>query len=308
MFAGYDRFLGNQLVDVYNLVPGPVRRSILAPLIKRLPDNFSYNNRVAKLRWLAAMSESSAGERYAMSASFLRFSHEHKRTLYSDALWRELGGLDSTEELVRHFNADNADHPIDRMLHTDVKTRLADHLLMVVDRMTMAHSLEARSPFVDQRVAEFAASVPAGLKLHGRQLKYIQRRLAAEYLPAPLLRRSKQGFGFPLAYWFANELRETTAETLLNSNLVEAGYFRREAIGAMFDEHVGGRVDHNYRLWLLLNLELWHRLFIGGEPEGELTAKLRERIGQPSSASGEQAGPLGKPVPVGPADGDAGRG
>jgi asparagine synthase (glutamine-hydrolysing) len=125
---------------------------------------------------------------------------------------------------------------------------------------------------------EFVASIPAQYKLRGRQLKHIQRRIAKDYLPEPLIRRGKQGFGFPLAYWFKNELRDLMAEIAVNSSLVKEGYFRSEAINSLLDEHVSGQLDHNYRLWLLLNLELWHRLFIGGWSLDELKAFLSEHI------------------------------
>ncbi|MHB1131397.1 MAG: asparagine synthase (glutamine-hydrolyzing) [Chloroflexota bacterium] len=274
MFAGYDRYFGNRVLDLYWLLPAPLRHRFIEPLINRLPDNFGYNNRVQKLRWLATMSETKAGERYAQSASLLRFGPAHKEALYTDTLWRAVGGLDSYAEIVRHFDAGNASDPVDRMLFTDVRTRLADHLLMVVDRMTMAHSLEGRSPYVDQEVAAFAARIPAHLKLHGRRLKHIEREVAREFLPAALIKRSKQGFGFPLARWFRGELRPVLTNVLGDSRLVAEGYFRPEAIRTLLDEHVSGRVDHNYRLWLLFNLELWHRLFMEGQSQAEIGEML----------------------------------
>ncbi len=275
IFAGYDRYLGNQVAEMYCLVPRGLRRRVVEPLVRRLPDNFGYNNRVQKLRWLMAMSETTDGERYAQSAAFLRFSYADKERLYTDSLWREVGNLDSSAQLTQFFDADNLDNSVDRMLYTDVKTRLADHLLMVGDRMTMAQSLECRSPYVDKQVVEFTARIPANLKLNGRRLKHIQREVARDYLPEKLLSRGKQGFSFPLAHWFAHELRDLTTNLLLNSNLVDEGYFRPQAIKTLLDEHVNGRVDHNYRLWLLLNLELWHRMFVAGESKEDLEEVLR---------------------------------
>ncbi|MGA7671556.1 MAG: asparagine synthase (glutamine-hydrolyzing) [Nitrolancea sp.] len=287
IFAGYDRYLGNQIVDTYCLVPRALRHRLVEPLIRHLPDNFGYNNRVQKLRWLMAMSETSDGERYAQSAAFLRFSYADKERLYSDTLWRELSDLDSSAQLTQFFDADNLDNSVDRMLYTDVKTRLADHLLMVADRMTMAHSLECRSPYVDHQMVEFAAHIPADLKLHGRRLKHIQREVARDYLPERLLSRGKQGFSFPLAHWFSHELRDLTTNLLRHSNLVSEGYFRPEAVQVLLDEHISGRVDHNYRLWLLLNLELWHRMFVAGESKDELGELLRTSGAHLGSASGE---------------------
>ncbi|MBN1963008.1 MAG: asparagine synthase (glutamine-hydrolyzing) [Anaerolineae bacterium] len=274
MFAGYDRYVGNQLVDLYTMVPGPLRSHIIEPIINRLPDNYSYNNRVQKLRWLVAMSKSEAGDRYAQSATFLRFSHAQKQELYAPALWGELGDVVSADYLLQYFHAENASDAIDRMLYTDVKTRLPDHLLVVGDRMTMAHSLEGRSPYVDQRVAEFVAAVPAGLKVHGRRLKHIQREASRGFLPETLVERPKKGFGFPLAYWFRNELYDVTKQLFSDSRLVAAGVFQAQPMLDLLEDHVAGNTDHNYRLWLLLNLELWYRMFIDGTPQDALQALL----------------------------------
>jgi asparagine synthase (glutamine-hydrolysing) len=278
IFAGYDRYFGNQVIDLYLMVPPVLRRKVITPVVQRLPDNFSYNNRVQKLRWLVAMSETGADERYARSASILRYSHTQKQALYTAELWRQLSDQNSMDQILAYFNADNAQDLVDKMLYTDVKTRLADHLLMISDRMTMAHSIEGRSPYVDQKVVEFVARIPTSLKLHGRRLKYIQRQVARDFLPEALLTRSKQGFGFPLAYWFKNELRGLMSSLIRESRLAEEGYFRREGMQALLDEHASGKVDHNYRLWLLLNLELWHRLFIDGIPQAEVNALLENSL------------------------------
>ncbi|HEX2906316.1 MAG TPA: asparagine synthase (glutamine-hydrolyzing) [Phototrophicaceae bacterium] len=278
MFAGYDRYVGNQLVDLYCLLPRAMRSHIVEPIIRQLPDNFSYNNRVQKLRWMVAMSNSDASERYAQSAIFLRFSHEHKQELYSTSLWQQLERQNSMDYLVRLFEADNAHEAVDKMLYTDVKSRLADHLLVVNDRMTMAHSLEGRSPYVDHKLAEFAAAVPSRLKIHGRRLKHILRQVSKAYLPDDLVERPKHGFSFPLAFWFRNELRELTRTLFQESRLVAAGYFRPEAMLSLLDEHVSGEVDNNYRLWLLLNLELWYRLYIENTPVDTLQGQLVQSL------------------------------
>ena len=136
--------------------------------------------------------------------------------------------------------------------------------------MTMAHSLEGRSPYADQRVAAFVATIPASFKLHGRTLKHIQREVAREFLPDALIRRPKQGFAFPLAYWFKEQLHPLASHLFRASRLADEGYFQREAMLGLLDEHVSGQVDHNYRLWLLLTLELWYRLYMDGSSIEEL--------------------------------------
>lgn len=274
IFGGYDRYYGNRIADLYCMLPGFLRSNVIKPLIYSLQDNYGYNNYVQKLRWLDAMSCYEGAERYAQSMSFLRFSHVHKKALYTENLFNELTNYDPSAGLLEYFNAENASHPIDKMLYTDLRSRLSELILPVLDRMTMANSIEGRSPYVDQRVAEFAATIPANLKVNGGRLKYVERQVAREFLPKTLINRRKRGFGFPLAYWFKYELYDLTSTMLNNSNLVSDGYFRKEEIMNLLKEHKTGKMDHNYRIWLLLNLEIWHRLFI----EGISVEKLKEYI------------------------------
>jgi asparagine synthase (glutamine-hydrolysing) len=156
------------------------------------------------------------------------------------------------------------------MLHVDCQTRLTENQLPIVDRMSMAHSLELRSPFLDRRVAEFAMRIPAGLKIKHGRIKHVTRELASRYLPDAIVNRPKKGFGFPLALWLRGPLRGLMQRTIDESRLVEAGLFRREALQRLQDEHVSGRVDHNYRLWMIFNLEMFWRHYFAGEDVGTL--------------------------------------
>jgi asparagine synthase (glutamine-hydrolysing) len=213
------------------------------------------------------MSLLDAGDRYAASMSFLRFTEEAKRELLTDAARRRLGGADSREKILAHFDGANAAELVDRMLYTDLMTRIPDHLLPIVDRMAMAHGLEVRPPLLEHRMVEFAAALPTRLKLRGTTLKYALRKVAGRYLPAALITRPKQGFGFPLAHWMRGELRPVLREVVRTSRFVAAGLFQRDCMARLVEEHVDGIRDHNFRLWILLNLEVWHRLFIDGEPQ-----------------------------------------
>jgi asparagine synthase (glutamine-hydrolysing) len=212
------------------------------------------------------MSELEGFERYAESAAFLRFPHALKRELFSAASLREIGDAPSEQLLARYFEDGAASTLVDRMLHADCMTRLADHQLPIVDRMSMAHSLEVRSPFLDRRVAEFAMRIPARWKLKRRRIKYMTRKLGERYLSRELLYRKKQGFGFPLALWLRGPLRSLIERTVAESRLVEAGVFEHEPMRRLVEEHVSGAIDHNYRLWMLFNLELFHRHYIDREP------------------------------------------
>jgi asparagine synthase (glutamine-hydrolysing) len=210
----------------------------------------------------------------------LRFTQEAKTELFTDKARSEIHDSDSIEKILHFFQADNVDHVIDRMLHTDLMTRMPDHLLSLIDRMSMAHSLEVRSPFVDYRMVEFAANIPARLKLKGFTLKYMLRRIASRYLSKEVVYRKKQGFGFPIGMWLRNELKPLLLNLMKNSRFVELGLFRPGYVNTIVDEHLSGKMDHTYRLWMLLNLEVWHRAFFENQTQSQVAEQI-QRLSQP---------------------------
>jgi asparagine synthase (glutamine-hydrolysing) len=263
LFAGFDRYLGIGEVDYYTWIPALIRQKVLGPVIAQMPDSFAYKSLTQKLRWVHQLSQlPTLAERYAEATCFFRFSHRDKRMLFSDSLWDQVGHLNSADIIVEQFNGANAEDPIDRMIYADLMTRLPEHSLMLTDRMTMAHGLEARSPYLDHELVEFMASFPSDLKIRDRRLKYALRELAADYLPEPIVTRSKQGFMFPVAVWFRNELYPFVKQFLLDSHFVKEGILRREAVLRLVEDHRHHQVDNHVRLWMLLNLELWYQIFI----------------------------------------------
>jgi asparagine synthase (glutamine-hydrolysing) len=273
-FAGYDRFAGNRLADLYCLLPAWFRRTVMRRLAALIPESFGYKSLAQKAAWMNEMSFYRQGERYAHSMSFLRFTAGAKEELFTAACRQRLHDRDSVGKILVYFNASNAEELVDKMLYTDLMTRMPDHLLPIVDRMGMAHSLESRSPLVDYRLVEYAAAIPAGLKLKGRNLKYILKKVAARYLPPELIKRRKQGFGFPIGIWLRTQLRPLMLNLFRQSRLVEQGIFEPAYMQRLLSEHLAGKANHDFRLWILLNLEIWHRLYF----EGETVASMQEFI------------------------------
>ncbi|MCC7146389.1 MAG: asparagine synthase (glutamine-hydrolyzing) [Phycisphaeraceae bacterium] len=285
LFAGFDRYVGQRYVEHYSHIPVVIRRAILGPLLNQMRDSFTYKSLPAKLRWLHQLSTvSGAGRRYAEATCFTRFNHDDKQQLFGADIWQELESVDSSLVIAEPYDKAPAQSPIDRMLYADYQTRLPEHTLMLTDRMTMAHGLEARSPLVDHQLVEFMASMPSQLKIRGRTLKYVLRKLAEKYLPAQIINRPKQGFMFPVAYWFRHELGDFLEQSLQHSSLVRQGLWRGERIKQLIAEHRGSRVDHHVRLWMLLNVELWHRMYIDGEDRQALQEEIKDRIGTEVSA------------------------
>ena len=277
LFAGFDRYVGTRYIDKYRLMPLALRRGLIGPMLDRVPDSFTYKSMTQKLRWVHHLSlQSTPAEQYAEATCFFRFTHYEKHDLYSENLWRQLGHRNSTLAITQPFNDIAADDSLDRMLYTDFVTRLPEHSLMLTDRMTMAHGLEARSPFLDHELVELLAKIPANIKVQNNQPKHLMRKLAADYLPRPILQREKQGFMFPIAYWFRTNLYPLISQTLENSHFVKEGWFKKEAVHKLLAEHRTNRQDHHVRLWMLLNLELWHQLNIEGVEQDALTERLQE--------------------------------
>ncbi|MFO7539900.1 MAG: asparagine synthase (glutamine-hydrolyzing) [Chloroflexota bacterium] len=275
LFAGFDRYAGMQYVDYYALLPAVIRRRLLEPALDRIADSFAYKNRTQQLRWLHQLSLlPDTAARYAEATLFSRFNHADKQALFSDDLWQQVGHLHSSEIIARTFRQAPATTLLDRMLYADYMTRLPEHSLMLTDRMTMAHSLELRSPLVDHELVEYLAAFPGQMKIRGRQLKYILRRLAENYLPPAIVQREKHGFMFPVAYWFREEWHEPLRRVLLDSHFVREGLLRPERIELLLAQHRHNQVDHHNRLWLLLNLEIWHQLYIEQVSLAEVTDRL----------------------------------
>jgi asparagine synthase (glutamine-hydrolysing) len=151
---------------------------------------------------------------------------------------------------------------LDKMLLADLMTYLPNDLLVKVDIASMANSLEARSPFLDHRVIEFAASLPEDLKMKRFRTKSLLKKVAARLVPRDVVYRPKMGFGVPVGRWFRGEMREFVRDILLSERSLDRGIVKRESIEQFVAQHTSGRVDHSFQIWTLLMLELWFQRFI----------------------------------------------
>jgi len=278
LFGGYDRYAGFKWIDAYAAVPEWLRSGLIGPLLDRAGDSFGYKSTIAKLRWAQDLARSSGGARYAASTTHFRFDRERLSALAGPTLERDLREQDPCLPIIAAFDAVDDAEVLDRMLNADVMTRLPEHLLVLVDRMTMSQSIEGRLPMLDHPVVEFAARLPTRLKLRGRQLKVLLRRVAERHLPPDAVRRPKQGFMFPIASWLRDDLMHAVRRMLLESRLVEEGVLRRPALSDLMEEHLAGRVDHHHRIWMLLNLEIWFRHFLDGEGLAQLEDRIRRHV------------------------------
>ena len=146
---------------------------------------------------------------------------------------------------------------LERLLALERRFFLQDYMLVKADRASMGHGLEVRNPFLATEIVEFAANLPLGMKLHRLTTKHVLRRAFADVLPAPILRRPKQGFAVPVARWLSGELKEYVVAMLDPKKLAREGFFNVDEVQRLLAEHFAKRANHYKKLWTLLMFEGW---------------------------------------------------
>ena len=263
-FAGYDRYAATRLAGWYDRMPRAIgaaaRGTVMA--LPDAPDVRSWS----RLKRFAAALPQTREHRYA--SLLAPFSTEELSELCTQEFQRQADHVDPTAELTHWYDETDAPDFIDATLDVDVNSYLPDDLLVKVDIATMAHGLEARNPFLDHELMEFAASLPSSFKLHGLTQKYLLKMAARPVLPAEVIDRPKRGFGVPLDVWFRGELRELMSDVLLGSRFKARGYFNQAVVERMVREHVEGKRKRHHQLWSLVVFELWHQMFVDRRPTG----------------------------------------
>lgn len=259
IFAGYPMYYGHRVAERYRRVPGFLRRNLIAPLVRRLPintDNISFEYKAR--RFVAADKYDPVARHHAWFGSF---TPDDQSELLTPEVQRVSDGDIYAGARLLYDECDAADL-MERMQYLDMKFYLAEDILTKVDRASMAVSLETRAPFLDPRIAEFAASLPSEFKLRGHETKYLLKRAVAPMLPRGITRRPKKGFGVPVAEWLKGPLRSMARDLLAPDRLRRAGYFNPEYVTRLQDEHERGHANHRKLLWTLLMFELWRENFL----------------------------------------------
>ena len=159
--------------------------------------------------------------------------------------------------VTRYLHRNGNGGRLEDQLYADLKTYLVDDILVKVDRMSMAVSLEARVPFLDHEVVEFAASIPSSLKLRGFKRKYILRRAVEPLLPRKIITRGKEGFSIPMKNWLRCELKPMMTDLLSAERLRRQGWFQADYVQQLITEHLQERANHSHRIWPLMVFQLW---------------------------------------------------
>lgn len=262
-FAGYPRYQRSKWVNLFTRLPVKLRRDLLP-----------YSLRVLSvLRWREKTLNRLADFMESLSTDYARnyieqikiFNAKEKENIYTDHFRKQVEKDDPFCFLSSKFQESDTKDLLEQLLYVDMNSYLPDDLLAKMDIATMANSLEARVPFLDHKFMEFVCRIPFQLKLRGNESKYILKKAFEGLLPEAILVRKKMGFAVPISRWFRKELKNYVFEILLDHRTLNRGYFKREGMERLLSDHMTMRYDHSSRIWALLFLEMWFRVFVDKE-------------------------------------------
>ena len=259
IFAGYPMYFGHHMARAYLSLPKFLRRGLVEPMVNLLPvktKNLSFDYRAR--RFITASHYDEVARHHVWFGSF---TPDDQESLLSEDVKRA-SEPDIYRDARRLFAECDSTNMTERMQSLDTQFYLAEDILTKVDRASMAVSLEVRAPYLDPRVAEFAASLPASYKLHGYTSKYILKKAAKGLVPPFVWRRGKKGFGVPFAKWLKHELKPLAHDLLSPERLRRSGIFNPAYVAKLQDEHERGIANHRKLLWTLLSFELWRESFV----------------------------------------------
>lgn len=259
-FAGYERYAAMQLSEMYNRLPRQLRRTLIERPVDLLPSSEIKRSRIRDAKRFFRAAGLPPTSRYLRWMS--TFDPKAKQQLYTEDFAAQVSSQDPLRYLEKWFANTNGSGMLDAVLLADQMTYLPNDLLVKVDIASMANSLEARSPFLDHKLIEFAASLPESMKMQRFQTKSFLKKIAAQLVPKEVIYRRKMGFGVPIGKWLRGEMKDFLKSVLLSEASLKRGVAKPDMIERYVREHIEMERDHTFQLWTLLMLELWYQRFI----------------------------------------------
>ncbi len=276
LFGGYRRYLGDSLRRYYGLLPGFVQKKWLPAILARLPQDRSagWKNNI---RYASAFAKTAAQDPVSRYLSYVTLlSPEMRRRVLRETDGN--GDGSASRVLQTYFDRCRGWDPLHQNMYVDVKTSLADDLLALTDKMTMATSLECRAPFVDQELVELSARIPAHFKVRGLTMKYLLKKAVEPWVPKSILHRKKRGFGAPVGSWLRRDPEVLVRDTLSESRIRKRGFFDPGVVQEIIASHRAQEADHTDHLLALINFELWCRIFLDRSDWRSAQEALAEQV------------------------------
>lgn len=256
LFGGYETYLADEKAQQYQKIPAIFRKNLIEPFIKSLRPQPQKKGLVNKAKRFIEGLENPVD-----------LSHARWRIFAGDTVRSQLFTAEANQELVTPsashiidlFNKAGDRQPQNRSMYVDVKSYLSDDILVKVDRMSMAVSLESRVPYLDPDLVELAFQIPERLKVTPGETKVLLKSVAARHLPAECVYRPKEGFSIPIKNWLCNEFRPLMEELLSDQAIREQGIFQVNTIKRLKQEHLAGTANHSHILWSLIVFQSWYK-------------------------------------------------
>jgi asparagine synthase (glutamine-hydrolysing) len=260
ILAGYETYQALYLRKLFQSIPKFIRNRVFLPLIQALPSSDAKGSLDARMKRFIAGAE--IEEESAHGAWRMIFDASQRQQLLAP-IWEDGNSHSDFLDLYRSaFKRCSAREPLNRMLYVDTRFYLPNDMLVKVDRMSMAHGLETREPYLDYRLVEFAASLPPNLKLKNlRHKKYLLKRSMSSRLPGEVIWRKKAGFNVPNARWIKGELKPFVMDTLSTTMVNKMGILEPAVVEKILSDHFSGKAENSHRIWCLLTLALWWQQF-----------------------------------------------
>lgn len=263
LFCGYDRYRAARLTGMTDFVPRWMRH-LASSVISRIPASAEHRSFRRRLKRLLESLAQDPERRYLNWITI--FNSSRLEWLVTPELWKLAQAEDPAACIFSAYEKYPHRDFITRTTATDIQTYLPCDILTKVDIASMASSLECRCPMLDHKVVELAARMPIEVKQTLKQSKKVLIETFRDLIPQNIQTRKKMGFGVPIDHWFRAELKPLLYDILLSERCLQRGLLNPIAVRTLVDEHTSGTMDHAYRLWNLLCLELWQRMTIDDKP------------------------------------------
>jgi asparagine synthase (glutamine-hydrolysing) len=257
ILGGYETYIADKLCQSTKWLPSRAREGLLALTNSFWPVSFGKVSLDYKIRKFLEGHSSDVDRAHASWR--ILFSEEEKKELWAHPLENQLGNRDPLEPFLKYAREVQECHYLDRAMYVDLKTWLPDDILVKVDRSTMAHGLEARAPFLDYRLVEFAASLPVSLKIRGLQKKYLLKQAFKKHLSSEVLHQKKRGFNAPVSHWITSLIKPYYEDMIDSGNPLFGAVLCRKTIQSLYERHNRKIQDHGLQLFALIMLHLWNK-------------------------------------------------
>lgn len=255
LFGGYRRYLNIQINKYMRIIPVWLRRHVIQKSLNMVP--VDRNNHVLNYFRLARAYFNTTSlmpqQQYGVYTSVFNDDFRNEITVETKEI---------PDFCEKYFEECDSTDLLDKIMYFDLKTSLPEQLLMLTDKMSMATSLEARVPFLDHNMVEFAAKIPSKLKINGFKLRYIQKKVFEERLPGFVFEQKKKGFGAPVGSWIRNELKEMVQDLLSEPRIRRQGIFNNVTIQRILDNHFKMKQDYTDNLLALIAFQIWHEEYL----------------------------------------------